>query len=100
MVAEPVRETRDPRRVVELRERARRQQSRSGDVPNHQEDRPREDQQVHQDFAESVHGQVVDVTVVIQKQAPPRIKRRPERVGERDSTSGLELDLRYSENAC
>ena len=60
MVAKPVRETEDPRRVVELRERTRRQQSRSGDVPDYQEDQPREDQtqdQVHQDFAESVHRQ-------------------------------------------
>ena len=63
MAAEPDRETGDPRRVVELRERTRRQQSRSGDVPDHQEDHPGEDQpgedqpqdQVHQDFAESVH---------------------------------------------
>ena len=36
---------------------------------------------------------VVDVTFVIQKQVSLRIKRRTERVGERDSTSGLELDL-------
>ena len=43
---------------------------------------------------------VVDVTVVMMKQVSPRIKRRTERVGERDSTSGLELDLRYSEHAC
>ena len=40
---------------------------------------------------------VVDVTVVIQKQVSPRIKRRTERVGELDSTSGLELYLRNSE---
>ena len=38
MVAEPVRETGDPRRVVELREQTRRQKSRSGDVLDHQED--------------------------------------------------------------
>ena len=43
---------------------------------------------------------VVDVTVVIQKQVSSRIKRRAERVGERDSTSGIELDLRCSERAC
>ena len=43
---------------------------------------------------------VVDVAVLIQKQVSPRIKRRTERVGERDSTSGLEFDLRYSEQAC
>ena len=36
---------------------------------------------------------VVDVTFVIQKQISPRIKRRTERVGERDSTSGLDFDL-------
>ena len=42
---------------------------------------------------------VVDVTVVIQKQVSPRIKRRTERVGERDSTSGLEMDLWKSEHA-
>ena len=43
---------------------------------------------------------VVDVTVVMQKQVSTRIKRRTERVGEGDSTSGLELDLQYSEHAC
>ena len=43
MVAELVRETRDLRRVVELREQTRRQKSRSGDVPDHQEDYPAED---------------------------------------------------------
>ena len=42
---------------------------------------------------------VVDVTVVIPKQDSTRIKRRTERVGERHSTSGLELDFRYSERA-
>ena len=40
---------------------------------------------------------VVDVTVVIQKQVSRRCKRCTERVGEGDSTSGLELDIRYSE---
>ena len=40
MVAELVPETGDLRRdVVELRERTRRQQGRSGEVPDHQEDR-------------------------------------------------------------
>ena len=39
MVAEPVPETGDLRRdVVELRERTRRQQGRSGEVSNHQND--------------------------------------------------------------
>ena len=42
MVAEPVRETGDPRRVVKLR-----QQSRSGDVPDHQEDRAEKRNQPH-----------------------------------------------------
>ena len=39
-----VRETGDPRRIVELLERTRRQQSRSGDAQDHQEDQPGEDQ--------------------------------------------------------
>ena len=40
MVAEPVREAGDLLRdVFKLFEQTRRQQSRSGDVPNHQEDR-------------------------------------------------------------
>ena len=42
---------------------------------------------------------VVDVTVVMQKEVSTRTKRRTERVGERDSTSGLELELQYSEHA-
>ena len=57
MVAEPVRETGDPLRVVELRDQTRRQKSRSGDVPDHQEaedqhgkDQPRD--RVHQVFYE------------------------------------------------
>ena len=89
MVAELVRENRDPRRLVELRERTRRQQSRSGDVPDHQERSTRRKinhkTKYNQDFAESAHRQkVVDVTVVMQKQVSSRIKRRTERVGEGD----------------
>ena len=75
MAAEPVREAGDLRRdVVKLREQTRRQQSRSGDVPDHQEDQPRD--QAHQ-WNETTHikitqsqctDKVVDVTVVIQGQ--------------------------------
>ena len=58
MVAERVREPGDLGRVVKLR-----QQGRSGDVPDHQEDEPGEYQpgedqpgdRAHQDSPESVH---------------------------------------------
>ena len=101
MLAELVRETEDPRRVVELRERTRRQQSRSGDVPGHQDQENINHKTKYIKISQIQYiDKVVDVTVVIQKQVSPRIKRRTERVGERDSTSGLWLDIRHSEHAC
>ena len=108
MVAEPVRETGDPRRVVELREQTRRQKSRSGDVPDHQEDH----QQIERStwkrsttrpstsrFRRISLTKAVVVTVVIEEIVTQIPKQCTERFGERDSTSGFELDLRYSERA-
>ena len=101
-------EAADHGEAAEPRARERRQQSRSGEDPDHQEDRaernetshPREDQPLTEYIKipqNPYTDKVVDVTVVITEIVT--LMQTMHRVGEGNLTSEFGLDLRYSESA-